>query len=196
MSNSFICFIRECVDKVSNVKVPDYIIENVAELIGTLVATVLIAIVTTYIFNRQQEINKVKARVFRYRLNMYEDITRYLEKYDHMMSLSNDREHIIDALSKVDLSVNTIDWAVVGMLTEPDEIKNALAEVDRVSIKGIYILDDDVLAKVLILKMYLMNLQQYSILVDSYKSGVKQRKLSETEMKLAKELFFRIMQLS
>ena len=48
--------------------VPDFIFEKIAELLGTLVASIIIAVITTYIFNRRLEIRKVQQHVMELRL--------------------------------------------------------------------------------------------------------------------------------
>lgn len=169
--------------------VPDYILQNMAELVGTLLASVVIAVITTYIFNRNQEIQKVKGRVMQLRLDMYDQIINLLKKYDRRISWENDREQLLAGLEMADIHWNGRDTIVAFILSDYANHRTYLQSLDQLCVKGIYILDDDTLQSLLSLKIYFLNYQMFSELLDGYELRSGGRVDKQTREKV-KELFY------
>lgn len=170
-------------------QIPDYIWQNIAELVGTLLASVLLAVITTYIFNRHQEIQKVKGRVMQFRMDMYQQLIDFLKKYDRMISWENDREQLLEGLRMADIDFEEEDTIAAYILSDYQNHKAYLESLDQFCIKGIYILDDDTLQSLLSLKIYIMNYQMFSDLLDGYelRNG---RSVEEDIRKRVKEMFY------
>ena len=169
--------------------VPDYIWQNLAELIGTLLASVVLAVITTYIFNRHQEIQKVKGRVMQLRMDMYQQLIELLKKYDQMISWENDREQLLEGLRMADIQLEVSDTIAAAILSDYENHKGYLESLDRFCVKGIYILDDDTLQSLLSLKIYFMNYQIFANLLDDYEL-CNGKRVDEDVRKRVKEMFY------
>lgn len=169
--------------------VPTYIVENAVELAGTLLASVIIAVITTYIFNRSQERQKVKARVMHFRLEMYEEIMALLKKYDLQVSYENEAAVIKDALALAGFDVSECSMHTSLILSDWRRLDVFQEELDQICTRGIYILDDAVLRKLLSLKIYVLNCRLLANMLDGYQLE-NGKQLSKKEIEGIKDLFF------
>lgn len=147
---------------------PDYIQENIAELIGTLLASILMAVITTYIFNRRQVIQKARGRVLHFRMEMYAQVLECTAKNSDQISFMQNREEIFAAMSLAQIDLNNPTLSAPSLLSQPTRAQAYLHTVEKLCSKGLYILDDDVLGKLLQLKIYLMNYLMFGTMIDGY----------------------------
>lgn len=177
-----------CWNEIRN-NVPIYIVENFVELVGTLIASVIIAVITTYVFNRIQERQKVKARVIHFRIQMYEQIIECLKRYDRQISLENDAEQIKEVLSLAEFTKNEYRLYTSYVLYNWQQLNTFLEELDQLCVRGIYILDDAVFRRLLSLKIYVFNCVLFTSMLDGYQ--LKNGKIfSENEKNGIKEVFY------
>lgn len=179
---------KMCWNEIRN-SVPVFIMEDLVELIGTLIASVFIAVITTYVFNRIQERQKVKARVMHFRLEMYEQIIECLKRYDRQISLENDAEQIKDVLTLAEFTENEYRLYTSYVLYDWQQLNIFLEELDQLCVRGIYILDDAVFRKLLSLKIYVFNCVLFTSMLDGYQLKSK-KEFSENEKNGIKELFY------
>lgn len=182
--------IKNLIAAAASLPVPDYIWESLSEIAGTLIASILIAVITAYVFNRRQEIQKVRARILHFRLEQYEQIIRCLGQYSDRHSWEgNIRNQILDALEEAELPLSNDELVSPSVLTSEDETLNMLKELESFSTKGLYILDDDVQGALLKLKVYMMNYHMFADLIECYLQSHPEKFPGEV-CEHVKEIFF------
>lgn len=150
-------------------KLPDFMIGNLIELLGVLVASVLVAIFSTLYIDKKREIQKVKARVLDMRLEQYDAIRTFVEGQSKTTAFPEN----VDAMksnfeiSGLSLKDNENCYSSQGIASE-QKIGQVLVQLENLTMNGLYILDDDVLGMLLQIKIYIMNLNMFSIILRGY----------------------------
>ena len=150
-------------------KLPDYMVGNLIELMAVLFASILVAIFSTLFVDKKREIQKVKARVLDLRLEQYEDIRAFVEDQRKTAAFPENIDAVKNnfQISGLSFKGNENCYSSQGIATG-QKISQALFELENLTIKGLYILDDDVLGMLLQIKIYIMNLNMFSKILRGY----------------------------
>ncbi|TEB08199.1 hypothetical protein Psch_01754 [Pelotomaculum schinkii] len=155
-------------------KLPDFMVGNLIELLGVLFASVLVAIFSTLFVDKKREIQKVKARVLDLRLEQYDAIRSFVEDQSKTAAFPENIDAVKNnfEISGLSLKDNENCYSSQGIATE-QKIIQALVKLENLTMNGLYILDDDVLGMLLQIKIYIMNLNMFSILLRGYYENKK-----------------------
>lgn len=150
-------------------KLPDFMIGNLIELLGVLIASVFVAVFSTLYVDKKREIQKVKARVLDMRLEQYDAVRTFVEGQRKTTVFPENVDVVKSNFEASGLSLkdNENCYSSKGIATE-QRISQALVELENLSMNGLYVLDDDVLGMLLQIKIYIMNLNMFSIVLHGY----------------------------
>lgn len=150
-------------------KLPDFMVGNFVELLAVLLASVLVAIFSTLIVDKKRVIQKVKARVLDLRLEQYDAIRSFVEEQTKTAAFPENIDDLKNNLeiSGLSLKGNENCYSSKGIATE-QKISQALIELENLTMDGLYILDDDVLGMLLRIKIYILNLNMFSLILHGY----------------------------
>ena len=148
---------------------PDFMIGNFIEIVGVLFASVLVAVVSTLYVDKKREIQKVKARVLDMRLEQYNGIREFVEVQNKTRIYPDNVDDVKSNLedSGLTLEDNESCYSSQAIASEK-EIGETLEKLENLAMKGLYILDDDVLGMLLQIKIYIMNLNMFSVILRGY----------------------------
>lgn len=150
-------------------KLPDFMVGNFVELLAVLLASVLVAIFSTLIVDKKRVIQKVKARVLDLRLEQYDAIRSFVEEQTKTAAFPENIEDLKNNLeiSGLSLKGNENCYSSKG-ITNEQRISQALVELENLTMNGLYVLDDDVLGMLLRIKIYILNLNMFSLILHGY----------------------------
>lgn len=150
-------------------KLPDFMVGNLVELLAVLLASVLVAIFSTLIVDKKRVIQRVKARVLDLRLEQYDAIRSFVEEQTKTAAFPENIDNLKNNLeiSGLSLKGNENCYSSKGIATE-HKISQALNELENLTMDGLYILDDDVLGMLLQIKIYILNLNMFSLILRGY----------------------------
>lgn len=157
----------EFMESINNL--PGFMVGNILELLGILLASVIVAILSTLFVDKRRVIQKVKARVLDMRLEQYEEIRALVEEHSKMTVSPENSEMIKSNFMICDLSLtgNENCYSSREIATE-ERITQALFKLENLTMNGLYILDDDVLGMLLQIKIYIKNLVVFSVILRGY----------------------------
>lgn len=150
-------------------KLPDFMIGSLVELLGILVASILVAVFSTLYVDKKREIQKVKARVLDMRLEQYDAIRTFVEGQRKTMAFPENADAVKSnfEISGLSLKDNENCYSSKGIASE-QKIGQVLVRLENLTMNGLYILDDDVLGMLLQIKIYIKNLNMFSIILRGY----------------------------
>lgn len=150
-------------------KLPDFMVGNLVELLAVLLASVLVAIFSTLIVDKKRVIQRVKARVLDLRLEQYDAIRSFVGEQTKTAAFPENIDDLKNNLeiSGLSLKGNEYGYSSKGIASE-QTIKQALTELENLTMDGLYVLDDDVLGMLLQIKIYILNLNMFSTILHGY----------------------------
>lgn len=150
-------------------KLPDFMVGKLLELLGVMLASVLVAIFATLFVDKKREVQKVRARLLDMRLEQYEEIRSFVEEQIKIAAFPENIDDVKNnfEVSGLSLEDNEECLSSRGIATE-QKIGQALAELETITMNGLYILDDDVLGLLLQIKIYILNLNMFSTILRGY----------------------------
>jgi hypothetical protein len=150
-------------------KLPDFMIGNFIELVGILFASVLVAVFSTLYVDKKREIQKVKARVLDMRLEQYNAIREFVEVQNKTRIYPDNVDAVKINLENSGLTLEDNENCYSSQaIASEKEIGETLEKLENLAMKGLYILDDDVLGMLLQIKIYIMNLNMFSVILRGY----------------------------
>jgi len=150
-------------------ELPDFMIGNFIEILGILFASLLVAVVSTLYVDKKREIQKVKARVLDMRLEQYNAIREFVEVQNKTRIYPDNVEAVKSNLEKSGLSLEDNESCYSSHAIDSEKgISETLEKLENLTMKGLYILDDDVLGMLLQIKIYIMNLNMFSVILHGY----------------------------
>jgi antitoxin component HigA of HigAB toxin-antitoxin module len=154
---------------VSINELPDFMIGNFIEILGILFASLLVAVVSTLYVDKKREIQKVKARVLDMRLEQYNAIREFVEVQNKTRIYPDNVEAVKSNLEKSGLSLEDNESCYSSHAIDSEKgISETLEKLENLTMKGLYIIDDDVLGMLLQIKIYIMNLNMFSVILHGY----------------------------
>ncbi len=150
-------------------RLPNFMVANLIELLGVLIASVLVAVISTLYVDKKRKVQKVKARVLDMRLEQYDLIRSFVEGQKNTKAFPENADDVKMNLGASGLSLKDNDscYSSQAIATE-QKMSQVLDELENLAMKGLYILDDDVLGMLLQIKIYIMNLKMFSIILRGY----------------------------
>lgn len=163
-------------------KLPDFMIGSLVELLGVLLASVIIALFTTMVVDKKREIEKVKAKVLDLRLKQYDDIRLFVQDQIKIAAFPENVDDIKSNFEIGGLSIkgNESCHSSQGIASE-QKINQALVELENLIMNSLYVLDDDVLGMILQVKIYIVNLNMFSIILRGYYDNKRNSKKKTLE---------------
>lgn len=150
-------------------KLPDFMIGNFIEILGVLIASVLVAFFSTLYVDKKREIQKIKARVLDMRLEQYNAIREFVEGQKNTKAFPENADDVKINLEASGLSLKGNDSCYSSQaIAAEQKMSQVLDELENLAMNGLYILDDDVLGMLLQIKIYIMNLKMFSIILRGY----------------------------
>lgn len=139
------------------------------ELLVVLLASVLVATFSTLIVDKKRVIQKVKARVLDLHLEQYDAIRSFVEEQTKTAAFLENIDDLKNNLeiSGLSLKDNENCYSSKGIASE-QKIRQALTELENLTMYGLYVLDDDVLGMLLHIKIYILNLNMFSTILRGY----------------------------
>jgi len=150
-------------------KLPDFMIGNFIEIVGVLFASILVAVFSTLYVDKKREIQKVKARVLDMRLEQYNGIREFVEVQNKTRIYPDNVDAVKSNLENSGLTLEDNESCYSSQaIANEREIGETLEKLENLAMKGLYILDDDVLGMLLQIKIYIMNLNMFSVILRGY----------------------------
>ena len=170
-------------------KFPGFMKGNLIELLGVLIASVLVAVFSTLYIDKKREVQKVKARVLDMRLEQYNVIRSFFEEQSKTITFPENVDDIKNNLANIGLMLDDNDecYCSQGISTE-QKVKKVLDKLETLVMRGLYILDDDVLGMLLQIKIYIMNLNIFSIILNGYYDNKKNNNKITLDVKRKEEI--------
>jgi len=150
-------------------KWPDFMMGNLIELLGVLIASVLVAVFSTLYVDKKREIQKVRARVLDMRLEQYDAIRTFVEVQNTIKIFPDNVDTVKSNLEICGLSLEDNENCYSSQaIASEKKISETLEKLESLTMNGLYILDDDVLGMLLQIKIYIKNLNMFSIILRGY----------------------------